>query len=45
MPNIQFAPFYVALEKGYYKDAGLDVTIAATTARISSARSWPARKI
>jgi NitT/TauT family transport system substrate-binding protein len=27
IPNIQFAPFYVALEKGYYKDAGLDVSI------------------
>ncbi|GLW46830.1 riboflavin-binding protein RibY [Streptomyces sp. NBRC 14336] len=27
IPNIQFAPFYVAEEKGYYKDAGLDVTL------------------
>lgn len=27
IPNIQFAPFYVALEKGYYTEAGLDVTI------------------
>lgn len=27
IPNIQFAPFYVALEKGYYADEGLDVTI------------------
>ncbi|KUJ66229.1 taurine ABC transporter substrate-binding protein [Streptomyces albus subsp. albus] len=26
-PNIQFAPFYVAQEKGFYKDAGVDVTI------------------
>lgn len=26
-PNIQFAPFYVAAEKGYYKDAGLNVTL------------------
>jgi len=26
-PDIQFAPFYVAAEKGYYKDAGLDVTL------------------
>ncbi|GAA2344035.1 MULTISPECIES: ABC transporter substrate-binding protein [Streptomyces] len=26
-PNIQFSPFYVAAEKGYYKDAGLNVTL------------------
>lgn len=26
-PNIQFAPFYVAAAKGYYRDAGLDVTL------------------
>ncbi|GCE16475.1 riboflavin-binding protein RibY [Dictyobacter kobayashii] len=25
-PDIQFAPFYVAQSKGYYKDAGLNVT-------------------
>jgi NitT/TauT family transport system substrate-binding protein len=25
-PDIQFAPFYVAQSKGYYRDAGLDVT-------------------
>ncbi|KAE8762953.1 ABC transporter substrate-binding protein [Georgenia thermotolerans] len=27
VPDIQFAPFYVAEEKGYYKDAGVDVTL------------------
>lgn len=27
IPNIQFAPFYVAEELGYYKEAGLDVTL------------------
>lgn len=27
IPDIQFAPFYVAQSKGYYKDAGLDVTL------------------
>ncbi len=27
IPNIQFAPFYVAESLGYYKDAGLDVTL------------------
>jgi putative riboflavin transport system substrate-binding protein len=27
IPDIQFAPFYVALSKGYYKAAGLNVTL------------------
>lgn len=27
IPDIQFAPFYVAESKGYYKDAGLNVTL------------------
>ena len=27
IPNVQFAPLYVALDKGYYTDAGLDVKI------------------
>jgi len=26
IPDIQFAPFYVAAAKGYYRDAGLDVS-------------------
>lgn len=26
-PDIQFSPFYVAAEKGYFRDAGLDVTL------------------
>ncbi|MGH2510762.1 MAG: ABC transporter substrate-binding protein, partial [Ktedonobacteraceae bacterium] len=27
IPDIQFAPFYVALNKGYYQAAGLNVTL------------------
>lgn len=27
IPNVQFAPLYVAMEKGYYRDAGLEITI------------------
>jgi NitT/TauT family transport system substrate-binding protein len=25
IPNIQFAPFYVAVDKGYYRDAGIEL--------------------
>lgn len=27
VPNVQFAPMYVGLEKGYFTDAGFDVTL------------------
>ncbi|MEO0563436.1 MAG: ABC transporter substrate-binding protein, partial [Chloroflexota bacterium] len=27
VPNVQFAPVYVAIEKGYFADAGLNVTL------------------
>lgn len=27
VPDVQFTPLYVAIEKGYYRDAGLDVSI------------------
>ena len=27
IPDVQFAPLYVAIDKGFYKDAGLDVKL------------------
>ena len=27
IPNVQFAPLYVSMEKGYFRQAGLDVTL------------------
>lgn len=27
IPNVQFAPFYVGIDKGFYADEGLDVTL------------------
>lgn len=27
IPNVQFAPLYVAIEKGFYREAGLEVTL------------------
>ena len=27
IPNIQFAPLYVAIEKGYYRDAGIELSL------------------
>src|SRR3990172_13318377 len=27
IPNIQFAPFYVAIQKGHFRDAGIDLEL------------------
>lgn len=27
IPNVQFAPLYVAMEKGFYRDAGIELTL------------------
>ena len=39
-PDVQFAPFYVAQQEGFYADAGLEVTIEHRRRPTSSA-SWP----
>lgn len=43
IPNIQFAPFYVADSKGYYADAGLAVTFDYNyeTDVVQRVASWP----
>jgi len=37
IPNIQYAPFYVAVEKGYFREAGIEIDFgnyAANKARL-----------
>ncbi|MEI6777423.1 MAG: ABC transporter substrate-binding protein [Chloroflexales bacterium] len=47
IPNVQFAPYYVAAAKGYYKDAGLDVTFDYNFENdvVQRAASWPESKV
>ncbi len=47
IPNVQFAPFYVADSKGYYADAGLDVTFDYNmeTDTMPRVAAWPDSKV
>jgi NitT/TauT family transport system substrate-binding protein len=47
IPNIQFAPFYVADSKGYYADAGLDVSFDYNfeTDVVQRVAAWPASEV
>ncbi|NJN15387.1 MAG: ABC transporter substrate-binding protein [Oscillochloris sp.] len=43
IPNVQFAPYYVALAKGYYADAGLDLRFDYNFENdvVARAAGWP----
>ncbi|MEI8307304.1 MAG: ABC transporter substrate-binding protein [Chloroflexales bacterium] len=47
VPNVQFAPYYVAAAKGYYKDAGLDVSFDYNFENdvVVRAAAWPESKV
>src|SRR5690606_30749424 len=42
LPNGEYGPFFVALEKGWYAEAGLDVTILRGTGSADTLRRVPA---
>jgi NitT/TauT family transport system substrate-binding protein len=47
IPNVQFAPYYVAAEKGYYRDAGLDVSFDYNFENdvVQRAAGWPESQV